>query len=68
MTTGNDPRGSNQGEGDRESARRYNKDVRETIRTTDIGQKAEQARQAVDNDESGALEKAEDIGKSKARS
>jgi hypothetical protein len=68
MTTGKDPRGSNQGEGDRESARRYNKDVRETIRTTDIEQKAEQARQAVDSDKSGRLKKAEDIGKSKARS
>lgn len=56
----------NQGEGDRASARRYNEDVRETIRTTDIDKKAEEAKKAVEKD-SDALKKAEKAGKSKAR-
>ena len=56
----------NQGEGDREAARRFNQDQK---RFVDAGRAPEAARQAVprDADEKAALERAETEGRSRAR-
>lgn len=53
----------NQGEGDRESAQRYNEAVRETTKSGKV-EKLEDERRAADDPE---LRKAEDKGKQRAR-
>jgi len=55
--------GKNQGEGDREAARRYNEDQREFVKSGKVGAAAEQAK-GQDASEAEAAEKA---GKSKAK-
>ncbi|MFC3229261.1 hypothetical protein ACFOGJ_18585 [Marinibaculum pumilum] len=57
----------NQGEGDRESARRYNKDAREFVADHDVSKKAKDAEKALSGKEGSALKEAEKAGKSKAR-
>lgn len=58
----------NQGEGNREAARQYNKNAEETAKSGSVQKKAEQARQAVEGDAGDKLQEAEEAGKSKARS
>ena len=60
--------GKNQGEGNREAARQYNKHAEETAKSGSVREKAEEARSAVEGDEAKALKKAEEAGKSKAKS
>lgn len=57
----------NQGEGNRDAAKDYNKDTREFIDEKNVEAKAEEARKAVENDDQGDLRKAEEKGKSEAR-
>ncbi len=57
----------NQGEGNRDAAKEYNKDTREFIDEENVEAKAEEARKAVENDDQGDLRKAEEKGKSEAR-
>ncbi|MEQ8349677.1 MAG: hypothetical protein RIB84_09490 [Sneathiellaceae bacterium] len=59
--------GRNQGEGDRESARRYNKHSREFQAENDAAAKARDAAKALSGDEGKDLRKAEAEGKAKAR-
>jgi hypothetical protein len=55
-----------QGEGDYESARRYRRDVEDYVKTADIDRAAREAEP--DNpEEARELEKAEEIGKSRAK-
>lgn len=58
----------NQGEGNREAAREYNKNAEETAKSGDVAEKAEEARDALDGPQAEELKKAEDAGKSKAKS
>lgn len=57
----------NQGEGDREAARRYNKHSREFQAENDTQAKARDAADALSGDEAAALKKAEAEGKAQAR-
>ena len=61
-----EPKPKNQGEGDREAARRFNEDQK---RFVDAGRAPEAARRAAprDVDEKAALERAEKQGRSRAR-
>ena len=68
MTADSDSRTDrNQGEGDRESARRYNKDTRDFIADNDVAGKAEAAEKAVSGESGKDLKEAEKKGKAKAR-
>jgi hypothetical protein len=53
----------NQGEGDRESARRYNEAVRETVESGEVERREQERREADDP----ALRDAEETGKARAR-
>jgi hypothetical protein len=55
-----------QGEGDYESARRYRKDVEDYVKNADIEQAARDA-EPDDEREAEELERAEEIGKSRAK-
>ncbi|MEQ9641711.1 MAG: hypothetical protein RIM84_16930 [Alphaproteobacteria bacterium] len=57
----------NQGEGNREAARRYNQDAREHAAKTDTEAEAKQARRDLCGPEKDALKKAEKAGKAKAK-
>ena len=57
----------NQGEGNREAAKQYNEATREFINEEDVEKKAEEAREAVENDDEGKLKEAEERGKSQIR-
>lgn len=57
----------NQGEGDRESARRYNDHVREFVVYGDPARAAREAREALEGEEAARLRAAEKIGKARAR-
>lgn len=58
--------GNNQGEGDRESAKRYNEDQKEFVESGKVEQKRED-RANVSPEEKEELREAEDIGKSRAK-
>lgn len=58
--------GNNQGEGDRESAKRYNEDQKEFVESGKVEQ-AREDRANVSPEEKEALREAEDIGKSHAK-
>ena len=62
------PKDPNQGEGDRESARRYNQHVREYVVRGDPRGAARDARDAVEGPEGPSLEAAEERGKAPAHS
>lgn len=57
----------NEGEGNRTAAREYNKATREFIDSGKVEKSAEKARKAVEDDKSGALERAEEKGRRPAR-
>lgn len=57
----------NEGEGSRSAAREYNERTRTFVRDEDVEAKAEEARAAVEGDEAQDLQKAEEVGKAKAR-
>ena len=61
------PPESNQGEGDRMSARRYNRNVEEFVATGEVDPAARDAAEAIDTPEGEWLRKAEAVGKSRAR-
>lgn len=61
------PRNSNQGEGDRASARKYDSNVESFIREGRVGAAARDAARAVDSDEGPSLRAAEEAGKSRAK-
>lgn len=68
MTADNSQKaGKNQGEGDRESARRYNKDTQEFMADNDVSAKAKEAKKALSGKEGQELRDAEQKGKSQAR-
>lgn len=56
----------NQGEGDRESARRYNKNVEKFANSGEVDQAAERAKTDVDGPEGEKLRQAEQEGKKRA--
>lgn len=56
----------NQGEGDRESAKRYNEEQKEFVESGKVEQKRDE-RANLSESEKEELEKAEDIGKSHAK-
>jgi hypothetical protein len=56
--------GENQGEGNREAARRYNEGVKKHIKKGDVQQQAAEAERALDGPEKDELQEAEKIGKS----
>lgn len=56
-----------QGEGDYASSRRYDKDVRDFVKSEDVGKAARGAKKARDGDERAELERAEKTGKDKAK-
>lgn len=57
----------NQGEGNREAARKYNKNAEETAKSGKVAEKAEEARDAVDGDQGDDLKQAEEAGRLKAK-
>jgi hypothetical protein len=57
----------NQGEGNREAAREYNKNAEETAKSGKVEEKAEEARDAVEGYHGDDLKQAEETGRSKAR-
>lgn len=57
----------NQGEGNREAARHYNKDQKEFVESGKVAKKAEEAKRAVEGDERESLKKAEEEGRSRAK-
>lgn len=57
----------NQGEGDIAAARRYRQDSEDFADSGDVEKQAEDARQAVEEDKDGELERAEQAGKEKAK-
>lgn len=57
----------NQGEGNREAARKYNKNAEETAKSGKVAEKAEAARDAVDGGQGDDLKQAEEAGRSKAK-
>ncbi|MBO6785028.1 MAG: hypothetical protein JJ899_17405 [Alphaproteobacteria bacterium] len=59
--------GKNQGEGNREAAREYNRNATETAKSGDVEDKAKAAKDALKGDQASELEKAEEAGKEKAR-
>jgi len=59
--------GVNQGEGDRESARRYNDHVREFVVYGDVDRAAHDAERAIEGPEAAELRAAEKRGKAPAR-
>lgn len=56
-----------QGEGDYESARRYTAGVEEYLETHDVEAAAEEAKEAVDEDDEGELTEAERKGKARRK-
>lgn len=58
--------GENQGEGDKESARRYNEHVREFVVYGDVDRAAHDAERAVEGEEAPRLRAAEKLGKAPA--
>lgn len=58
--------GNNQGEGDRESAKRYNEDQKEFVESGKVEQ-AREDRANVSPEEKEELREAEDLGKSRAK-
>lgn len=56
----------NQGEGDRESAKRYNEEQKEFVESGKVEQKRNE-RADVSEQETEELERAEDIGKSRGK-
>lgn len=56
----------NQGEGDRESAKRYNEEQKEFVESGKVEQKRDE-RADVSEQETEELERAEDIGKSRGK-
>ena len=58
--------GNNQGEGDRESAKRYNEDQKEFVESGKV-EEAREDRADVSPEEKEDLREAEDIGKSRAK-
>lgn len=57
----------NEGEGSRTAAKEYDEKAQRFVKNEDVESKAEEARDAVESDEEGALEEAEKRGKEKAR-
>lgn len=57
----------NQGEGDRASARKYNEDTRDFVKSGEVDSKAEAAKKAVEGKEADKLKQAEKAGKAKAK-
>ena len=57
----------NQGEGDRESARRYNENLRDSVAEGDSAEAAEKARRDLEGAEGESLKRAEEEGKSHAK-
>ena len=53
----------NQGEGNREAARRYNEGVKKHIKKGDVQQQAQEAERALEGPEKDELERAEQLGK-----
>ena len=65
---GKSPKNSKvQCEGDYESARRYDKDVRDFVKTGTVEKAAEEAKKAREGSERTELERAEKVGKDKAK-
>ncbi len=60
--------GKNQGEGNREAAREYNENAKETAKSVNVTEKAEKARNALEGEQGKELKKAEEAGKEKAKS
>jgi hypothetical protein len=59
--------GQNQGEGNREAARRYNEATRKHVKKGDVQQQAEEAERALEGLEKDELERAEKLGKHHAK-
>jgi hypothetical protein len=57
----------NEGEGNKTAARRYNKDQQEFVKSGQVDEAAEKAKQAVEGEERDELKEAEDEGRSRAR-
>lgn len=57
----------NQGEGNREAARDYNRGVRQHVSEHDVEAEAKAARRAVDGSDKDALKQAERAGKARAK-
>jgi len=55
-----------EGEGSYTATHRYNEGVREHLKTHDVEGEAEEAREALEGDERAELERAEQLGKSRA--
>jgi hypothetical protein len=62
-----DPEIKNQGEGDKESAERYNEDLQRSLKKSDYEYKAKQAARALDSQEGPELRRAEEKGKARAK-
>lgn len=57
----------NQGEGDRESARRYNRNTQEDLKGKDVEAKAKAAKRALQGASGEELKQAEKAGKARAK-
>jgi hypothetical protein len=57
----------NEGEGNKTAARRYNKDQQDFVKSGQVDDAAERAKRALEGNEGGELERAEDEGRSHAR-
>jgi hypothetical protein len=57
----------NQGEGNREAARRYNEATRDFVKSGKVEKKAQEAKRAVEGKEGEELRKAEAEGKARAK-
>ena len=57
----------NQGEGNREAAKAYNKHTQDDLKTKDVDAKGKAAKDAISGDQANDLKKAEAEGKSKAK-
>jgi hypothetical protein len=56
----------NQGEGNREAAKQYNKDTQEFVDREQVGERAQEAEDALEGKEGEALRKADEKGRAKA--
>ena len=59
--------GKNQGEGNRDAAKAYNRHVREHQKTHDTEAEAREAREATEGKDRDKLKKAEEVGKAHAK-
>ena len=63
----NAPKSNKKGEGDYESAERYQKDAADFARSGKVDKAAQDAKKARQGDERPELDRAEDVGRSRAK-